>query len=203
MSVSVNTICLDEAMKPCPNTPEFCPNGVPCIEHQNDTILEYQRGPEEGSHSSNTLTVDFYIGAAKVKSFELETILGAPDLELHTINLGLVPKWDSVKLTIDGTDGAEFSIFQIKEDTQIVFDLVARKGCETVWIDGKSPSYPAIPCYDDTVFAQQSFNREIHLNTSGNFIFEGCKRECISLNITPFQINLFFNKHQHGFTIEN
>ena len=191
MSVSVNTICLDEAMKPCPNTPEFCPNGDSCIEHQKDTILEYQRSTETYSHSSNTLIVEFFLGAEKVKSFELETILGAPDFELHTMNLELVPKWDSVMLTnkpgpIHQDDAGSFSIFQIKEGTKIVFDLVAIKGCETVWIQEKPHDSNRGGCYGDTVFAQQSFNREIHLNTSGNFIFEGCKRECISLNITSF-----------------
>ena len=109
-------------MKPCPNTPEFCPNGVPCIEHQNDTIIEYQRSTESASHSSNSLIVDFYNGFQNVKTIELNTILGAPDFELRTLNLGLVPKWDSVQFKITGTNGASLSVFRIKENMNVVLD---------------------------------------------------------------------------------
>ena len=163
-------------MKPCPNTPEFCPNGMSCIEKQNDTILEYQRSTESNSHSSNSLIVDFHFGYKIVKSIELDTILGAADFELHRMNLGLVPKWNAIMLTITGTNGAGLSVFRIKEDADIVFDLVEIKGCETVWLDGK-PHSSSGGCYGDTVFEQELFNREINLNTSGNFMFEDCGTE--------------------------
>ena len=145
------------------------------MERQEDTVLEYQRSKEPGSTGSS-MVVDFYLGYNNVKQVQLDTITKERDFDLHTLNLELVPRWDSIMLTITGTDGAAFEVFRIKEKTEIVFDLVARKGCDTVWLDGK-PYGGTKGCYKDTVFEQELFAREVKLDTAGNFFFESCNCE--------------------------
>ena len=90
-----------------------------------------------------------------------------PDTNIHTWDLGIVPNWDSIKLQISGTNGAAFSVFRIVENGEVVFDLVARKGCETVWLDGE-PHNTVGGCYRKTVFEEETFKRNINLPHAGD-----------------------------------
>ena len=102
-----------------------------------DTRIEYQRSSEKDSQSSNSLYIDLYRGSLKVWSKKLTQILNSLDTELHAEEMGILPKWDTIKLRISGYNGAAFKVFRIVENSEVVFDLVKEKGCETVWIDRK------------------------------------------------------------------
>ena len=94
-------------------------------------------------------------------------------------NLGLLPKWDSIRITTEGSNEGALSVFQMKENGEVVFDLVAVKGCESVWFEDtpfKEDGWGG-GCYTETVFEQETFPRTILLDSAGNFNFESCKCE--------------------------
>ena len=118
--------------------------------------------------------IDFYHNSVKVESVELN-ILNSPDLNIQTHSIGLLPQWDALKLGISGRDGANLAVLRIKENEQEVFDLMARTGCDSVWLDGNFGENAG--CY----FGSASFDREVHLGNSGNFQLDFCTGESLDI----------------------
>ena len=158
----------------CPNSSESCPTGTSCVERHEDTIIEFQRSSQTGSSSDDFLVIDFYQNSVKVKSSEVN-ILNTPDSSLQTQSIGLIPQWDALEISISGGDGANVVNLRIKENAKVVFDLMARTGCDSVWLDGNFGENNG--CH----FGSASFDREAQFGNSGNFQLDFCSGDNYSL----------------------
>ena len=162
--------------------------GTVCPTNSIDTVIEYRRSKEADSESNEWLKIQLFNNDFEAEEYyhdyyevKLESILNSPDHTARTHNLGKLPKFDAIKLTIGGNDGAAFDHFQLKEGDSLVFDLVATKrlqwkpgDCQitnSVWLDGDQDEDDD-ECYRKTAFTQETF--EINRSTA-NYNFDNCK----------------------------
>ena len=94
--------------------------------------------------------------------------MNSPDFALQTANMGLMPKWDSIKVGISGTDGASIAVLRIKENERVVFDLMESKDCEIIWLDGN------FGVNDGCYFGSASFQRDPQIGNAGNYHLDFC-----------------------------
>ena len=138
-----------------------------CVESHGDTFIEYQRTSEAQSSSDDFMVISFYHQSKIVANVELQ-VLNSPDLTLQTQSIGLVPKWDAITIGVSGNNGGNLEVLRIKENSDVVLDLIARKKCDSIWLDGNFGETDG--CY----FGSASFDRDPLYGTGGNFHLDFC-----------------------------